>query len=77
MNLFKDRLLIKNPKVIIRKEDAVKNDFYFEVKKLQGLFYRVNTINGKEVFFLQALPKNVFVYVPEEGHGLIITLNLF
>tara|TARA_R110001592_G_scaffold73527_3_gene224290 strand:+ start:28102 stop:28335 length:234 start_codon:yes stop_codon:yes gene_type:complete len=77
MNLFKDRLLIKNPKVIIRKEDTVKNDFYFEVKKLQGLFYRVNPINGKEVFFLQALPKNVFVYVPEEGHGLIITLNLF
>lgn len=77
MNLFKGKKLVKNPSVLIRKDDPRKDDFYFEVKKLTGLFYRVNPTNGEEVFFLQALPKNVFVYVPEEGDGLIITLNLF
>jgi hypothetical protein len=77
MNLFIDRKLVKNPKVLIRKDDPRKNDFHFEVKKLTGLFYRVNPSNAKEVFFIQALPKNVFVYVPEEGDGLILTLNLF
>ena len=77
MTLFRNKELIHNPKVIIRKEDYPKNDFYFIIKKLEGPFYRVNPSNAKEVFFLQALPKNVFVFAPAEGNGLIITLNLF
>lgn len=77
MKLFPNRKLVKNPKVIIRKDDHIKNDFHFEVRKLNGLFYRVIPSNAKEVFFIQGLPKNVFVYVPDEGDGLILTLNLF
>tara|TARA_R100000654_G_scaffold6209_2_gene16477 strand:- start:2408 stop:2641 length:234 start_codon:yes stop_codon:yes gene_type:complete len=77
MKLFKNKELVSDPKVIIRKEDYEKNDFYFTINQLEGSFYRVNPSNAKEVFFLQALPKNVFVYAPAEGHGLIITLNLF
>jgi|TARA_R110000851_G_scaffold68214_3_gene153545 hypothetical protein len=77
MTLFRNKELISDPKVIIRKEDYQKNDFYFTIKQLEGAFYRVNPSNAKEVFFLQALPKNVFVYAPAEGNGLIITLNLF
>ena len=75
--LFPDRILVKNPSVIIRREDPKKDDFYFETRQLSGLYYRVIPSNGKEVFFLQGLPKNVFVYVPAEGTGLILTLNLF
>ena len=77
MTLFKNKELVNNPKVIIRKEDYQKDDFYFIIKELEGPFYRVNPSNAKEVFFLQALQKNVFVYAPAEGSGLIITLNLF
>ena len=77
MTLFKDKELIHDPKVIIRKDDPLKDDFYFSVKQLEGPFYKVSPTTAKEVFFLQALPKNVFVYVPAEGDGLIITLNLF
>jgi len=77
MTLFRNKELINNPKVIIRREDYPKNDFYFITKELAGPFYRVNPSNAKEVFFLQALPKNVFVFAPAEGNGLIITLNLF
>ena len=77
MKLFPNRTLVKNPYVILRKEDPLKDDFYFETRQLKGLYYRVSPTNGKEVFFLQGLPKNVFVFVPAEGDGLILTLNLF
>lgn len=77
MTLFKEKELIHNPKVIIRKDDLEKDDFSFLIKQLDGAFYRVIPATAKEVFFLQALPKNVFIYAPAEGNGLIITLNLF
>tara|TARA_R100001163_G_C5066882_1_gene205559 strand:- start:4068 stop:4295 length:228 start_codon:yes stop_codon:yes gene_type:complete len=75
MSLFKNRELVHNPKVLIRKDD--ENDFSFSVKQLEGAFYRVVPKTGREVLFLQSLKKNVFVYSPAEGDGLIITLNLF
>mgnify|MGYP003112987420 FL=1 len=77
MTLFRDKELIHDPKVIIRKDDPLKDDFNFSIKQLEGSFYRVIPATAKEVFFLQALPKNVFIYAPAEGNGLIITLNLF
>ena len=77
MNLFKEKELVHNPKVIIRKNDNSKDDFSFSIKQLEGAFYRVVPSTAKEVFFLQALPKNIFIYAPAEGDGLIITLNLF
>ena len=75
MSLFKNRELVHNPKVLIREDD--ENDFSFSVKQLEGAFYRVVPKTGREVLFLQSLKKNVFVYAPAEGDGLIITLNLF
>ena len=77
MTLFRDKEVIHNPKVIIRKDDPLKDDFTFSIKQLEGAFYRVIPSTAKEVFFLQSLPKNVFIYAPAEGDGLIITLNLF
>ena len=76
MTLFRNKELISDPKVIIRKEDYQKNDFYFTIKQLEGAFYRVNPSNAKEVFFLQALPKNVFVYAPAEGNGFLNLMDL-
>ena len=75
MSLFKNRELVHNPKVLIRKDD--ENDFSFSVKQLEGAFYRVVPKTGREALFLQSLKKNVSVYSPAEGDGLIITLNLF
>jgi len=77
MTLFRDKELIHDPKVLIRIQDKGKNDFSFSVKQLEGAFYRVIPSNVKEIAFIQGLKKNVFVYVPVEGDGLIITLNLF
>tara|TARA_R100001440_G_scaffold24346_6_gene39722 strand:+ start:5263 stop:5496 length:234 start_codon:yes stop_codon:yes gene_type:complete len=77
MTLFKSKELVHNPKVLIREDKATKNDFTFKVKELDGAFYRVIPSNAREVAFLQGLKKNVFVYSPAEGNGLIITLNLF
>lgn len=77
MNLFKDKELVHDPKVIIRKDNKSKNDFTFSIKQLDGSFYKVIPSTAKEVFFLQSLPKNIFKYAPAEGDGLIITLNLF
>ena len=77
MNLFKNKELVHNPKVIIRTDNKLKDDFSFSIKQLDGAFYKVIPATAKEVFFLQALPKNIFIYAPAEGDGLIITLNLF
>lgn len=75
MSLFKNKELVHNPKVLIRKKDT--EDVAFAVKQLEGAFYRVKPENMKEILFLQSLKKNIFVYSPASGDGLIITLNLF
>jgi hypothetical protein len=72
--LFSNKELVHNPKVIIRKDEE---EVSFDIKQLDGAFYRVIPRTAKEVLFLQHLKKNVFVYTPAEGDGLIITLNLF
>tara|TARA_R100001015_G_C4593666_1_gene148993 strand:+ start:559 stop:792 length:234 start_codon:yes stop_codon:yes gene_type:complete len=77
MTLFEDREIVHDPKVIIRKDNPSKDDFSFSIKQLEGTFYKVIPSTAKEVFFLQSLLKNVFIYAPAEGDGLIITLNLF
>jgi hypothetical protein len=77
MTLFRNKELIRDPKVLIRVQGKGGNDFTFITKQLEGAFYRVTPSNMKEIAFIQSLKKNVFVYVPAEGDGLIITLNLF
>ena len=75
MKLFKKKELVHDPKVIIRNKDD--KDVSFVVKQLEGAFYRVIPSNAKEIAFLQGLKKNIFVYTPASGDGLIVTLNLF
>jgi|TARA_Y100000401_G_scaffold28292_1_gene20528 hypothetical protein len=75
MKLFKNKELVHDPKVIIRNKDD--KDVSFVIKQLEGAFYRVIPNNAREIAFLQGLKKNIFVYTPASGDGLIVTLNLF
>ena len=75
MKLFKNKELVHNPKVILRNKDD--KDVSFVTKQLEGAFYRVVPSNAREILFLQGLKKNIFVYTPASGDGLIVTLNLF
>ena len=75
MKLFKNKELIHDPKVIIRNKDD--KEVSFVIKQLEGAFYRVIPNNAREIAFLQGLKKNIFVYTPASGDGLIVTLNLF
>tara|TARA_R100001015_G_C4477709_1_gene59227 strand:+ start:73 stop:300 length:228 start_codon:yes stop_codon:yes gene_type:complete len=75
MKLFKNKELVHDPKVIIRNKDD--KDVSFVTKQLEGAFYRVIPSNPQEIAFLQGLKKNIFVYTPASGDGLIVTLNLF
>jgi|TARA_R100000084_G_C4655299_1_gene152444 hypothetical protein len=71
-NLFIDRVLIKDPVVLIR-EDMPRNDFrYISVIK-RGDFYIVKPCKAKEVFYIQLLTKDIDRFVPAEGEGIIVT----
>ena len=69
--MFPERELVSNPRVTIRVELPPK-DFYFTSDKLVGDYYRVFPSNGREVFFIQMLGKNIDVYLPDSGGGLLI-----
>lgn len=71
--LFPNRAIETNPKVLIRKDNSSSNDFAFVRKTLVGTFFRVVPSTAKEVWFIQALPKNHLVFTPEQGNGLIIS----
>ena len=71
LKLFKDKLLVQAPRVLIR-EELPPLDFRFRVDKKQGDFYLVVPSTAKEVFFLQMLGKNVDVFLPTEGEGLLV-----
>ena len=68
--MFQDRQPEVNPKFITRIDEG--SDFRFSVSEAGGLWYRVNPCNGREVFYLQALPKGIRVLVPAEGNGLLV-----
>jgi hypothetical protein len=76
MKLFENKELVHDPKVLIRKASKT-DDVSFDIKELEGPYYRVFPTNMKEILFLKGLKKNIFVYTPASGDGLIITLNLF
>ena len=71
LKLFKDKLLVQSPRVLIR-EELPPLDFRFRVDKKQGDFYLVVPSTAKEVLFLQMLGKNVDVFLPTEGEGLLV-----
>ena len=74
--LFPDKRKVCNPSVLL-KHSISKNDFFFESKIKRGTFYLVIPHTAKEVFFLQLLGKNIDVFVPSEGEGLLIREDCF
>jgi len=69
--MFPDRLLVSNPKVLIRVE-LPPADFKFVVEAQLGDFYLVVPAVAKEVYYLQMLGKNIDVFLPTEGAGLLV-----
>jgi len=69
--LFPDRLLVINPWVV-RRIHVPPNDFHFDASMEEGQFYRVVPSTAREVLFIQMLGKNVDVFLPREGEGLLI-----
>ena len=69
--LFPDRLLVENPKVLIRVE-LPPMDFKFVVESKLGEFYLVVPNTAHEVYFLKMLGKHVDVFLPTEGVGLLV-----
>tara|TARA_X000001382_G_scaffold31666_2_gene20582 strand:- start:5064 stop:5306 length:243 start_codon:yes stop_codon:yes gene_type:complete len=74
--LFPDRVKVCNPSVIIRHTIS-KHDFYFESKIKRGTFYLVIPHTAQEVMLLQMLGKNIDVFVPSEGDGLLVKEGCF
>tara|TARA_R100000742_G_C4276556_1_gene97719 strand:+ start:1677 stop:1928 length:252 start_codon:yes stop_codon:yes gene_type:complete len=69
--LFKERVRVIDPLVLMRKSFS-KVDFSFYFKEEKGVFYLVKPTNGKEVRYLQLLDKNISLFVPYEGEGLLV-----
>lgn len=72
LQMFRDRLKVNDPTVVIRK-DLPNKDFQFLTEKRLGPFYLVIPRTAREVFYIQMLVKNVDVMIPVEGDGLIIS----
>ena len=64
-----------NPLTLV-KRNLPNDDFTFDVKRLEGLFYRVFPYTGKEVFFLQTLSKGSTIHVPESGDGVLVLADI-
>ena len=69
--LFLNREEVTDPMVVIRHTFS-KHDFHFESKIIKGRFYLVIPNTAREVMFLQLLSKNIDIFVPSEGEGLLI-----
>lgn len=69
--MFKQRTLITDPKVLIR-EEVPPSDFKFNVIIKRGDFYLVKPKVAREVYYLQMLVKNVSVFLPVDGEGLLV-----
>jgi|TARA_R110002051_G_scaffold51203_3_gene98296 hypothetical protein len=74
-NLLKKRLVERNPKILLRRDDPVRDDFSFRVQERVGLFYRVWPTTARDVAYLRALQKGYDYFTPAEGNGLIISAH--
>jgi len=73
--LFKKRVTENNPKVLLRLDDPMRNDFTFKVQERVGKFYRIIPENAKEVLYLRSLQKGYDYFTPAEGDGLILSTH--
>ena len=71
--MFKNRKPEMSPKFITRIDEG--SDFRFTVSVADGLWYRVTPENGREVLYLQMLPKGIRSLVPESGDGVLISAD--
>lgn len=71
MKMFEKRVLVTNPKVLIR-EEVPPSDFKFITILKEGDFYLVKPKVAREVYYLQMLVKNVALFLPTEGEGLLV-----
>jgi|ETNvirenome_6_85_1030632.scaffolds.fasta_scaffold00850_7 hypothetical protein len=74
-DLFHERVAENNPKVLLRQDDPVKNDFTFRVQERVGWFYRVIPSSAKDVAYLRSLQKGYDYFAPAEGDGLIVSAH--
>lgn len=70
-HMFRGRILVLDPRVIIRVE-LPPSDFIFQVDKKEGYFYLVIPNTAREVYYIQMLGKNIDVFLPVEGEGLLL-----
>lgn len=59
----------------IKRRD-IGSDFHFDVKKAEGLWFRVYPQNMKEIRFAQTLEKNYTILAPAFGDGILIRADL-
>ncbi len=71
MKLFPDKYIVPDPKVLVR-EEIPPSDFKFVTLIQLGDFYMVKPRIAKEVYFLQMLGKNIDVFLPVDGEGLLV-----
>ena len=74
--LFQTKIKEKKPVAMVRVQLPDINDFKFKRVELVGSFYRVVPKTGKEVGFLRCLQKNMDLFVPESGNGLLVSAKL-
>jgi len=68
--MFPNRIPEVGPRFITRIDEG--SEFRFSVSTADGLWYRVNASNAREVLYLQALPSGIRILVPAEGDGLLV-----
>ena len=69
--MFPNRELIKNP-VVLRRVEIPTSDFKFVSETIEGDFYFIIPEKAKEIFYIQMLGKNIDVFIPSNGNGLLI-----
>jgi len=74
--MFQNRVKEEEPTAMIRVQLPDINDFKFKKVALVGRFYRVVPKTGKEVAFLRCLQKNMDLFVPQSGNGLLVSARL-
>lgn len=75
-NLFENRVVEQNPKVLVRKDSSTKNEFSFVVQERVGKFFRVVPKTTRDVFFLKSLEKGYDYFTPAYGDGIIISAHV-
>jgi hypothetical protein len=69
--MFPERSIIIDPVVVVRK-NLPNKEFTFEHHKVEGEFFLVIPSCAKEVYYIQMLGKNIDVFLPVSGEGLLV-----